>query len=72
MVQHKISELQAKQEAIEYACAANGKIWDEELSQFCSYRDLINDSNAEVRDRWLISGENEFGRLFRGFPPQQH
>ena len=34
-----------------------------------SYRDLINHHNEEMKDRWLISGENEFGRLFRGFKP---
>ena len=34
-----------------------------------SYRDLINHHNEEMKDRWLISGENKFGRLFCGFKP---
>lgn len=53
----------------EFAGAASGRIWDEELNKMCSYRDLITHENAEIRARWLVLGENEFGRLFRGFPP---
>ena len=48
----------------EFAGAASVKIWDEELNKMCSYRDLITHETAEIRARWLISGENEFGRLF--------
>ena len=71
MVKHKIAEMRAKREAVEFACAAGGKIWNEEYSRLCSYRDLITHSNPEIRARWLASGENEFSPLFRGFPPNK-
>ena len=31
------------------------------------HRDLINHKNQNTQQRWLTSGENEFGRLFQGF-----
>ena len=33
------------------------------------YRDLIKHPDPAIQKRWLTSGENEFGRLFQGFPP---
>ena len=53
----------------EHANAASGKVWDDELNKMASYRDLINHANEKIRSKWLILGENEFGCLFRGFPP---
>ena len=67
VLQHKIDELTEK--ASEFACAASGRIWDEELNKMASYRDLIQHQNVAIRTRWLTSGENELGRLFRGFKP---
>ena len=43
--------------------------WDEELNKFAPYRELIKHPNEEIKNRWLKSGEDEFGRLFQGFEP---
>ena len=51
------------------ACAASGRVWDDKLNKLASYRDLIKHHNKETQQRWLTSGENEFGRLFGGFKP---
>ena len=32
-----------------------------------AYRDIINHPDSVVRQRWLTSGENEFGQLFQGY-----
>ena len=46
-----------------------GSLWDEELNKFAPYRELIKHPNEKIRNRWLTSGEDEFGRLFQGFEP---
>jgi hypothetical protein len=46
-----------------------GSLWDEELNKFAPYRELIKHPNEEIKNRWLKSGEDEFGRLFQGFEP---
>lgn len=66
LINHCIRELQ---EVRERANAASGRVWDDESNKMVSYRDLINHHNEKIRSKWLKSGENEFGRLFRGFPP---
>ena len=69
VLDHKLDEMKTK--ATEFACAASGRIWDDELNKMASYRDLIRHKNIEIRNRWLKSGENEFGRLFQGFKPNK-
>ena len=72
MMAQKYAEMEEKAEEefpIFVALAADGKIWDEDLGKKSSYRDLINHPDEKIRNRWLKSGENEFGRLFQGFPP---
>lgn len=72
MVAQKFAEMEEKsgeEFPIFVAMAADGKIWDEDLGKKCSYRDLITHPDPNIRARWLKSGENEFGRLFQGFPP---
>ena len=49
--------------------ALAGAVWDEELKKMASYKELINHRNNIIRNRWTHGGENEFGRLFQGFPP---
>jgi hypothetical protein len=51
------------------AFAAGGTIWDPQLNKMAHYRDLIKHPDATIRDRWMESGENEFGRLCQGFEP---
>ena len=53
------------------ALAANGTIWDPELQKQAHYRDLIKHQNSTIKQRWLTGGENEFGRLCQGFPPNK-
>ena len=69
LLQHKLAQLQQQANSTESAFAASGRIWDEELNKMASYRDLIKHHNKEIQERWMISGENEFGRLFQGFKP---
>ena len=42
---------------------------DPELQKQAHHRDLIKHPNATTKQRWLAGGENEFGRLCQGFPP---
>ena len=49
------------------ALGAGGAVWDEELNKMAQYRELIMHPNPTIQERWLTSGENEFGRLFQGF-----
>ena len=65
LLQHKLNQLITDHTSV--AFAASGRIWDEELNKLASYRDLIKHHNQETQQRWLASGENEFGRLFQGF-----
>ena len=65
LLKHKLDQLINDHTSV--AFAASGRIWDEELNKLASYRDLIKHHNNETKQRWLISGENEFGRLFQGF-----
>ena len=69
LLRHKLGELQHQAHSTEFAFAASGRIWDEELNKMASYNDLIKHPNEVIRQRWLTSGENEFGRLFQGFEP---
>ena len=69
MIKQKMAEIRSKLDAKELAMAASGRVWDDEMNKMCSYRDLINHANEKIRLKWLTSGENEFGRLFQGFPP---
>jgi hypothetical protein len=69
LLRHKLGELQHQAHSTEFAFAASGRIWDEELNKMASYNDLIKHPNEVIRQRWLTSGENEFGRLFQGFKP---
>ena len=48
--------------------ALAGAVWDNELKKLASYKELVNHSNSVIRDRWTKGGDNEFGRLFQGFP----
>lgn len=50
-----------------FAFAAGGAIWDDELNKFAKYRDLVNHHNDVIKQRWLRSAENEFARLFQGY-----
>ena len=43
-----------------------GSIWDEELSKWMAYRDLIKHPNPIIRKRWEQAGINEFARLAQG------
>ena len=54
-----------------YALAAGGRVWDEYLQKMASYRDLIQHKDEEIAARWITGGENEFGRLFQGFDPNE-
>ena len=67
MVTQRIDELLAKSRSV--ALSASGRVYDDELDKLCSYRELINHSNPRIRNKWLRAGENEFGRLFQGFKP---
>ena len=51
------------------ALAANGTIWDPESQKHAHHRDPIKHPNEAIKQRWLTGGENEFGRLCQGFPP---
>jgi hypothetical protein len=51
----------------QFAFAAGGAIWDDELNKFAKYRDLVNHHNDIIKQRWLRSAENEFARLFQGY-----
>ena len=51
--------------------ALAGAVWDDELKKLASYKELVNHSNSVIRDRWTKGGENEFGRLFQGFAPNE-
>ena len=44
-----------------------GAIWDPDLSKWMQYKDLINHPDPIIRQTWMESGEDEFGRLFQGF-----
>jgi hypothetical protein len=50
-----------------FAFAAGGAIWDDELNKFAKYHDLVNHHNKVIKQRWLRSAENEFARLFQGY-----
>ena len=63
---HKGTEFLSQQA---WDLAAGGTIWDPELKKMAHYRDRIKHPNATIRNRWIKSGENEFGRLFQGFKP---
>jgi hypothetical protein len=65
LLQQKLNQLINDHTSV--AFAASGRILDEELNKLASYRDLIKHHNKETQQRWLVSGENEFGRLFQGF-----
>ena len=49
------------------ALATGGTIWDPMLHRMAHYRDLIIHPNPEIQERWIKGGENEFGRLFKGY-----
>ena len=49
--------------------ALAGVVWDDELKKLASYKELVNHSNSVIRDRRIKGGENEFGRLFQEFAP---
>ena len=51
--------------------ALAGAVWDDELKKLVSYKELVNHSNSVIRDRWTKGGNNEFGRLFQGFPSNE-
>ena len=51
--------------------ALAGAVLDDELKKLASYKELVNHSNSVIRDRWTKGGENEFGRLFQGFAPNE-
>jgi hypothetical protein len=44
-----------------------GAIWDPDLSKWMRYKDIINHPDPIIRQTWMKSGEDEFGRLFQGF-----
>ena len=67
ILQHKMDEMTAK--SSEFACAASGWIWDKELNKMASYQDLIQHQSVKICNCWLTLGENELGRLFCGFKP---
>ena len=67
LLKHKIDELKAK--CNDFAFAASGWVWDDKFNKMASYQDLIHHHNEEMKERWLLSGKNEFGRLFRCFKP---
>ena len=52
-----------------YAFATGGRVWDNTLLKMASYCDLINHPDDAIRQQWCTSGENEFGQLFDGYPP---
>ena len=52
-----------------YALSAGGRVWDEYLQKMASYTQLIKHTDAKISERWTTGGENEFGRLFQGFTP---
>ena len=54
-----------------HGLAAGGNIWDPTLGKMCAYRDLIKHPESKIRTRWLKAGENEFGRLFDGYQPNE-
>ena len=58
-----------KQRVIHRAYATGGTIWDPQLNKMAHYRDLIIHPNPDIQQRWMESGENEFGRLCQGYPP---
>lgn len=35
------------------------------------YRDLGRHKDSEIKSRWLIFGEDEFGRMFQGIKPNR-
>ena len=51
----------------QFAMAASGKVWDEELNKMAHYRDLAKHPNKAIRDMWIEGAENEFARLFQGY-----
>ena len=74
LLQQKLDDLREKADAdfgvgMEFANAASGRVWDDDKAKMCSYKELINHLNPKVQQKWIRSGENEFGRLFRGFQP---
>lgn len=64
----KLAKIKERQ-AFFLALAVNDKIWDDTLGQQASYRELITHPDPKLCDVWLKSGENKFGQLFQGFPP---
>ena len=65
---NKLAEIEERQ-TLFLALAAGGKVYDDTLERLASSRELINHPDPTIRKRWLKLGENEFGRLFWGFPP---
>ena len=65
--------LAARSTAVEpslgYALAAAGRLLDKQLNKMALYKDLLHHVDKTIRNRWIISAENEFGRLFQGFLP---
>ena len=39
-----------KTKATEFAYAASGRVWDDELNKMASYRDLIRHENPTIRN----------------------
>ena len=44
-----------------------GKIWDEQLNKFASWKDLAHHPDTTISWRWRRSGINEFAHLFQGY-----
>ena len=44
-----------------------GAIYDQNLKKWMRYNDLIKHPDKPTRERWIGSGEKEYGRLFQGF-----
>ena len=46
---------------------AGGKIYDDTLQKFASWKELVQHPDPAIARRWIQSGINEFARLFQGY-----
>ena len=54
-----------------YTLSAGGSVWDKYLQKMASYKQLIHHKDEKISKRWMTGGENEYGRLFQGFTPNE-
>ena len=62
----RVPRVKKGQQATNHRAYIAGAIWDEGLSKWLQYRDIIKHPEPSTRALWLKSGENEFGRLLFG------